>query len=116
MEFFRQKKALYHIKITDLGLSSSVSRGNNVTNTRGDHSKQYITRSSSSRLQKADNVYMQESLTRYSSDLLGKCKLAASALNYKFPGYVIRGQIRCKKNETSSYLRIRCPSDLLNIV
>ena len=90
INFFRQKKLLNTKKIKpNFGIKNSEGEYN--------------------------NIFMQESLTQYTSDLLKDAKLAASALNYKYTGYTINGEVRVKLSDGAKYISIKSPMDLKKI-
>ena len=60
-----------------------------------------------------NHIYIQESLTHYyTSELLAKAKEKAKRLRYKYPGYIVKGQVRVKKEEGADPIHIRCISDI----
>ena len=58
---------------------------------------------------------MQESLTRMNNELLKSAKQVASALDYKYKGYVINGEVRVKSADGEKFIAIKCKSDLKKI-
>ena len=90
MNFYRQKKLLD---------TKNIRRNYGIKNTDGEFNA----------------VFMQESLTKYTSDLLKEAKLAAGALSYKYPGYTINGEVRVKILEGAKYIAIKSVKDLQKI-
>ena len=62
-----------------------------------------------------NKIFMQDSLTQYSSKLLKDAKIAANALNYKYTGYTINGEVRVKLSDGAKYISIKSPLDLKKI-
>ena len=56
-----------------------------------------------------NSIFMQESLTKYTSDLLKEAKFAASALKYKYTGYTINGEVCVKLSDGAQSISIKSP-------
>ncbi len=60
-------------------------------------------------------IYMQEHLTKYTKSLLKVSKVKLHEV-FKFPGYIMSGEVRCKKTEEDKFMRIGSISDLKRIM
>ena len=56
-----------------------------------------------------------EHLTNMNNELLKAASIKARALQYKFPGYVLNGEVRVKRTENSHHISINSNSDLVKI-
>lgn len=124
MHFFSQRKLLQKVDLKDLKLVPYQPTGDEHSRGRGGGSRGRggSTRgrggSGSARQtgqQENGNIYMQESLTKYSSDLLKELKVASTEKKYKYTGYIFNGQIRAKKEDDAKFVRIRCRSDFAKL-
>ena len=61
------------------------------------------------------NIFMQEHLTSINGELLKSSKAKAKGLGYDYPGYVIDGEVRCRKAQGEKYIAIKCEKDLEKI-
>ena len=57
-------------------------------------------------------IQFQDSLTKYSGELLKEARTRFGKLNYEFPGYVVDGHVKVKKRKTDRPIRIRCMADI----
>lgn len=60
-------------------------------------------------------IQLQDSLTKNNADLLAETRKKAKELKYTYPGYVVIGQIRAKKDEKGKFIMIRSKSDIEKI-
>lgn len=131
MNFFKQRKSVTKIQPTDLNCiefqpSAASVRGGGNRGRGGVRGGRGASRGGGSRpagggpiiAGGGDNdagergpIFIQESLTKYSSDLLKSLKAVTNGKNYKYGGYIFNGQIRAKVDDDSKFIRIRCKSD-----
>ena len=53
-------------------------------------------------------IQLQDSLTAYTGELLVEARSRLAVLNYEYPGYIIDGQVKVKKNKKDKATTIRC--------
>lgn len=123
--FFSQRKNLQDLKLEDLGIeepeppvvdpSQPAARGGLRGGGRGGGPGRRAGGRNATDENDRPRVFLQEALTEYNTVLLKEAKIAASALQYKFAGYVYNGQVRVKLSEGAKFIPIRSKFDLNNI-
>ena len=61
-------------------------------------------------------IYMQDHLTKYSKAILKATKANLEGPKFKYPAYVMDGEVRCKTAQGEDYTVIRCMSDLKKVM
>ena len=126
--FFNQKKALFKLKLEDLGMEVSADQiailkaaqppkttgkfgraGKRVMESRSQNISNWFDKDGHL---KPVKIYFQESLTEMNGQLLKLAKDAARANNYKYPGYTIKGEVRVKLNDSAKYIAITSKKDI----
>lgn len=128
MAFFHQRKNLANVTKSELGLvprdpakvaemaSARGARGGGRGGRGRGGGRGGGARGGDNREERGDGIFMQDSLTHYSSQILSLVKDATSKLNFKYAGYVFNGQIRAKKGDTDKFIRFRCVSDISKLL
>lgn len=118
--FYKQKKNLNELTADDIGIKLTDEQQNDMKksdtgNRGGGRGRGRGGGASGAERQTSSSIYMQESLTQLNAELLKEAKVAASALQYEFPGYVTNGEVRVKLNKSAKFIAITCKDDINKI-
>ena len=116
--FFNQRQKLKKITLSNVNLTNLPVIDQPQRETRGNRNSRDQVRDGA--IPSGDSkIYVQEHLTRYTKELLKVTKLSFgndSELQFKYPGYIMHGQVRFKRAENDKYEVIRCASDIKRVL
>ena len=107
--FFRQRGRFKNIDISEVAIATTMKE---LTNWRDEKTKYQPRKDWTNEYPRLNVV---EHLTNMNNELLKAASIKARALQYKFPGYVLNGEVRVKRTENSHHISINSNSDLVKI-
>ena len=64
---------------------------------------------------KESDIFVQEHLTKYSKNLLNAAKKTLQK-HFEYPGYIMNGEVRCKKSQNAKFEKLTSLADLKKIL